>query len=298
MRWPNLLFIAITQILFVYCIVHPVFVKAGLSPNIAGIYFVLLMISSVLLAAAGNIINDYFDLNIDQINKPEKLVVEKIISRRWVILWHLLFSGIGIIIGFYIDIKTNVRFLGFTHMFLVLLLFLYSVSFKKKLLTGNILISLLTAWVILVVYWCEASNLTRPVLIGSLTRITFLYAGFAFVISLIREVVKDIEDIEGDRRFGCYTMPIALGLNASKVFVAVWLVVLIGTLLIVQFYVLNYKWWWSAVYCIVFIVIPLLYIFKLLFQASKSKDFHRLSSLIKAAMLTGILSMLFFRVYL
>jgi 4-hydroxybenzoate polyprenyltransferase len=93
-------------------------------------------------------------------------------------------------------------------------------------------------------------------------------------------------------------MPIALGLNASKVFVAVWLVVLIGTLLIVQFYVLNYKWWWSAVYCIVFIVIPLLYIFKLLFQASKSKDFHRLSSLIKAAMLTGILSMLFFRVYL
>ncbi len=298
MRWPNLLFIAITQILFVYCIVHPVFVKAGLSPNIAGIYFVLLMISSVLLAAAGNIINDYFDLNIDQINKPEKLVVEKIISRRWVILWHLLFSGIGIIIGFYIDIKTNVRFLGFTHMFLVLLLFLYSVSFKKKLLTGNILISLLTAWVILVIYWCEASNLTRPVLIGSLTRITFLYAGFAFVISLIREVVKDIEDIEGDRRFGCYTMPIALGLNASKVFVAVWLVVLIGTLLIVQFYVLNYKWWWSAAYCIVFIVIPLLYIFKLLFQANKSKDFHRLSSLIKAAMLTGILSMLFFRVYL
>jgi len=297
-RWPNLLFIAITQILFVYCIVHPVFVRAGLSPNISGGYFVLLMISSILLAAAGNVINDYFDLNIDQINKPEKLVVEKIISRRWVIFWHLLFSAIGVIIGFYIDYKTNVRFLGFMHIGTALLLFLYSVSLKKKLLTGNILISLLTAWVILVIYWCEASNLTRPVLIGTLTRITFLYAGFAFVISLIREVVKDIEDIEGDRRFGGYTMPIALGMNATKVFAAVWLVVLIGALIIVQFYVLNHKWWWSAFYCIVFIVIPLLYIFKLLFRANKSEDFHRLSSLIKAAMLTGILSMIFFRFYL
>jgi 4-hydroxybenzoate polyprenyltransferase len=297
-RWPNLLFIAITQILFVYCIVHPVFVKAGLSPNISGIYFLLLMVSSILLAAGGNIINDYFDLNIDQINKPEKVVVDKIISRHWVIVWHLLLSAIGIVMGFYIDFKTNVRFLGVTHIFSVLLLFLYSVSLKKKLLTGNVLVSLLTAWVILVVYWCEASNLTRPVLIGSLTRITFLYAGFAFVISLIREVVKDIEDIDGDRRFGCYTMPIAWGMNASKVFIAVWLVVLIATLIIVQFYVLNYKWWWSAIYSAVFIVIPLLYIFKLLFQANKSSDFHRLSSLVKAAMLTGILSMIFFRYYL
>lgn len=277
---------------------HPVFLIAGLSPNIAGVYFVLLMISSILLAAAGNIINDYFDLNIDQINKPEKLVVDKIISRHWVIIWHLLFSAIGVFIGFYIDYKTNVRFLGFMHIGTALLLFLYSVSLKKKLLLGNILISLLTAWVILVIYWCEASNLTRPVLIGTLTRITFLYAGFAFVISLIREVVKDIEDIEGDRRFGCYTMPIALGMNATKVFAAVWLVVLIGALIIVQFYVLNHKWWWSAFYCIVFIVIPLLYIFKLLFRANKSEDFHRLSSLIKATMLTGILSIIFFRFYL
>jgi 4-hydroxybenzoate polyprenyltransferase len=297
-RWPNLLFIAITQILFVYCIVHPVFVRAGLSPNITGVYFVLLTISSILLAAAGNIINDYFDLNIDQINKPEKLVVDKIISRHWVIVWHLLLSAIGVIIGFYIDFTTNVRFLGFLHIGTALLLFLYSVSLKKKLLTGNILISLLTAWVILVIYWCEASNLTRPVLIGTLTRITFLYAGFAFVISLIREVVKDIEDVEGDRRFGCYTMPIALGLNATKVFAAVWLVVLIGALIIVQFYVLSHKWWWSAMYCIVFIVVPLLYIFKLLLSANTSKDYHRLSSLIKAAMLTGILSMIFFRFYL
>lgn len=301
-RWPNLVFIAITQILFVYCIVHPVMSAADVVPNIHGIYFILLMVSSVLIAAAGYIINDYFDLNIDLINKPDKLVVAKLISRRWVIFWHLFFSAAGIAIGFYIDFKTNVRFLGLANFGCAALLFLYSISLKKKLLSGNIVISALTAWVILVVGWCETSNLLRPALIGNytekITRISFLYAGFAFVISLIREVVKDMEDIEGDRQYGGYTMPIALGINATKVFVAVWLVVLTGALLIVQFYVLVLKWWLSAGYCIILIVIPLLYIFKKLFSSGTSKDYHRLSSLIKLVMLTGILSMIFFRVYL
>ncbi len=301
-RWPNLVFIAITQILFVYCIVHPVMFTAGAIPNIQGVYFILLVVSSVMIAAAGYIINDYFDLNIDLINKPDKLVVDKIISRRWVIFWHLLLSITGIIIGFYIDWKTHVRFLGIANFTCAALLFIYSISLKKKLLSGNIVISALTAWVILVVGWCETSNLLQPNLIGSftekITRISFFYAGFAFVISLVREVVKDMEDMEGDRRYGCNTMPIAWGINATKVFLAVWLVVLISALFIVQFYVLVFKWWWSAIYCIILIIIPLLYIFKSLFSAKSSEDYHRLSSLIKVAMLTGILSMLFFRLYL
>lgn len=301
-RWPNLVFIAVTQLLFVYCIVHPVLYAAGVVPNIRGNYFVLLMVSSVIIAAAGYIINDYFDINIDLINKPDKLVVAKIISRRWVIFWHLFLSVAGIIMGFYIDWRTNVRFLGIANAACVILLFLYSISLKKKLLSGNIVISALTAWVILVVGWCETSNLLGPVLIGTftekITRIAFLYAGFAFIISLVREVVKDMEDIEGDRRFGCNTMPIALGIRATKVFIAVWLVVLTSALLIVQFYVLVFKWWWSAAYCILLIIVPLLYIFKMLFSVDSAAGYHRLSSLIKVVMFTGILSMLFFRLYL
>lgn len=286
-----------------YCIVHPVMLRAGAVPNIKGVYLILLVVSSVLIAAAGYIINDYFDLNIDLINKPGKLVVDEIISRRWVIFWHLVFSIIGIIIGFYIDWKTDVSFLGVANFICVTLLFVYSISLKKKLLWGNVVISALTAWVILVVGWCETSNLLQANLMeGSftqkITRISFFYAGFAFVISLVREVVKDMEDMEGDRRYGCNTMPIAWGINATKVFLGVWLIVLIGALLIVQFYVLVLRWWWSAIYCIFLIIIPLLYIFKMLFGAKTSEDFHRLSSLIKVVMLTGILSMLFFRLYL
>lgn len=301
-RWPNLVFIAITQLLFVFAIIHPILTSAEVVANIHGIYFFFLVVSSVLIAAAGYIINDYFDLNIDQINKPEKLVVEKIISRRWVIMWHLIFSGIGIILGFVIDWFTNSRFLGFANIVCVLLLFVYSISLKKKLLAGNVLISLMTAWVILVVTWCEFSNLVHSAAIETytqkVTRITLLYAGFAFIISLIREVVKDIEDIDGDRQYGCHTMPIAWGLNASKVFIAVWLIVLITALAIVQVYVLQFKWYWSAAYCILFTVIPLFYVFKNLFQAKSSADFHSLSSLIKLVMFTGILSMIFFRIYL
>lgn len=296
------MFIAITQLLFVYCIVHPVFAGVGVSPNIRGEYFLLLVLSSVTIAAAGYIINDYFDLNIDLINKPDKLVVEKVISRRWVIVWHLVLSFIGVAVALFIDFTTTVKFLTLANLGCVALLFLYSISLKKKLLSGNILISLLTAWVILVVTYCETSNLLRTIGFApsttKVTRISFLYAGFAFIISLIREVVKDMEDIEGDRKYGCNTMPIAWGINTSKVFVSVWLVVLIAALVIVQFYVLQFKWWWSAAYCILFIIAPLIYIFKKLFTAHTSNDYHSLSSLIKLTMFTGILSMIFFRIYL
>ena len=304
-RLPNLVFIALTQIIFLYCIELPLFNEASVINNVRGIYFVALVTASVFIAAAGNIINDYFDLNIDQINKPHKVVVEKIIERRWVILWHLILSILGIALGFYIDIKTNVRFLGLANTACVLLLFFYSASLKKKFLIGNVIISLLTAWVILVITYCETNHLLdvfrkdSSLQVDKLSRLTFLYAGFAFIISLVREVIKDMEDIEGDRKFGCKTLPIVLGLNATKVFVAVWLIVLIAALVIIQFYVLQFGWvfWLSALYCVIFIVIPLIGILLKLFKAHTAQEFHKLSSVVKIVMLTGILSMLFFRFY-
>ncbi len=298
-RWPNLLFIALTQLLFVYCVVEPLYAVAGKTPVIHGIHFWLLCLSSVLVAAAGYIINDYFDLNIDLVNKPDKLVVDKIIPRRWTIVLHLAFSIAAIIIGFYLDFTTPVLFLGLANMVCVLLLFIYSISLKKKLLIGNILISLLTAWVVLVITYCEFVSYPRirGIDIAKLSRYTFLYAGFAFVISIIREVVKDMEDIEGDRRYGCTTMPIVWGMRASKIFVAVWLVVLICTLTILQFYVLTFKWWLSAAYGILFIIAPLINIFRDLFKAHTPKDFHSLSTRVKVVMFTGILSLIFIKFY-
>jgi 4-hydroxybenzoate polyprenyltransferase len=115
---------------------------------------------------------------------------------------------------------------------------------------------------------------------------------------LVREVVKDMEDIEGDQKYGCTTMPIVWGIRASKVFVAVWMVVLIAALIILQFYVLGLGWWQSALYCFVLIILPLLVILKKLYQANSPESFHTVSTWIKLVMFTGIVSMLFFRFYL
>jgi 4-hydroxybenzoate polyprenyltransferase len=182
----------------------------------------------------------------------------------------------------------------------VALLFFYSTTLKRRMLAGNILISLLTSWVILVVAWGEYNHLIRTnngLHADKILRETFLYAGFAFIISLIREVVKDMEDIEGDRKYSCKTMPIVWGINATKVFVAVWLVVLIATLCIVQVYALRLGWYWSVAYCVTTIVLPLVFILRKLFTASTSEHYHQLSTLIKLVMFTGIVSMIFFRIY-
>jgi 4-hydroxybenzoate polyprenyltransferase len=254
----------------------------------------------VLIAAAGYIINDYFDLNIDQVNKPDKLIVDKVIKRRWTIFWHIVFSLTGVALGFYVDYTTRIWLLGFSNAVCVFLLFIYSTSLKRRFLIGNILISLLTSWVILVVAWCEYNHLIKinsSLPADKILRDTFLYAGFAFVISLVREVVKDMEDVEGDRKYGCKTMPILWGMNATKVFVAVWLMVLTGVLIIIQVYALRLGWDLSVLYSLLLIIAPLIWIFKKLYSAKTAKDFHNLSSLIKFVMLMGILSMIFFKVY-
>ena len=130
-----------------------------------------------------------------------------------------------------------------------------------------------------------------------LFRFTVLYAAFAFVISMIREVIKDMEDADGDRKYGCRTMPIVWGMNASKVFVAVWLIVLIGAIFILQLYFVPFGWWYSIIYCLLMIIAPLIWILFSLFKAHTPKDFHTLSTVVKLVMLTGICSMIFFSFY-
>ena len=307
-RWPNLVFIVVTQLLFCYCIAAALIYPPS-ADNIIQHYrisLLLLSLSSVLIAAAGYIINDYFDLNIDRVNKPDKLVVEKIIKRRWAIIWHWALSFIGICIGFYIAFKEGHWLIALANIACVILLWFYSTTFKKKLLIGNVIISLLTSWVILVFFVYLADHVSKisfgsSVLyefnVSKLFKLSVLYAGFAFIISLVREVIKDLEDMEGDEQYGCKTMPIVWGIPPTKVFTAVWLIVLIGALIILQFYAMHLRWWWSIVYCVITIIIPLFLILKKLYQAQVAKDYHQLSTAVKLVMLAGILSMIFFRIY-
>jgi len=301
-RWPNLVFIALTQLLFEYCIYQKVY-QTSFANSGDTRQFIFLVLASVCIAAAGYIINDYFDLNIDQVNKPGKVVVGVIINRRWVIFWHMFLSLLGLFFTVSALPISEYWYLVLANFASIILLWFYSTNLKKQLLIGNVLISLLTAWVILIIFFSKYPLRIRNLLAVDhnevrFFRFTVLYTAFAFIISLIREVIKDMEDIEGDRKYGCRTMPILWGLNASKVFVAVWIIVLIAALCILQFYVLPFGWWMSAVYCVAFIMLPLIWILQKLYRAQSMQDFHRLSTVVKLVMFTGILSMVFFRMYL
>ena len=296
-RWPNLVFIMLTQVLFYYSIILPHYNNNV--PTGVGLLS-LICLSSLLIAAAGYIINDYFDLNIDQINKPDKLIIGRMITRRWAIFLHLILSGIGIILSLIISMHSNfIIFIG--NIGCVLLLWLYSTTFKKKLLIGNIVISVLTAWVIMVVFLSLNKSFIfyspKNFELHKVFRFAILYSSFAFVISLVREVVKDIEDINGDSRYGCYTMPIVWGIPVSKVFCAVWLVVLTGALIALQFYVLQVGWWFSAIFTVLLVLIPLVKILYGLYMARSTEDYSTLSRQIKFVMFTGIISMIFVRIY-
>jgi 4-hydroxybenzoate polyprenyltransferase len=231
------------------------------------------------------------------------MVVDKTISRRWAILFHLFFSVAGILMGFYIGLQNGNWIIGFANTICVFLLWFYSTSFKKKLLSGNISISLLTAWVVFVVYLLtiqqkiDLSHVINPGSQQKLLRLALLYSSFAFIITLIREVVKDIEDMEGDAKYGCKTMPIVWGVDFSKVFTTIWMVILIALLIVVMFYVLQFKMWLAAGYTLVLIIIPSVYSLYFLMKAKTTADFATLSKWIKAIIFTGILSMIFFKIF-
>ena len=299
-RLPNLLFIILTQVLFQYCVYIPLY-QGKISPN-DSLQLILLVIASVFIAAAGYCINDYFDINIDEENKPGQMVVDKVIHRRWAIGWHFILSSLGILLTLFAVPVLQKWYIILANIFCVALLWFYSTSFKRNLLIGNIVISLLTAWTILILFFAK---LSPDDAIGSgnpvnykFFRIAFLYAGFAFILSLIREAIKDMEDMKGDEKYGCRTMPVVWGVNATKVYVAVWLFVLLALLAIVEVYVLQFNWWWAVAYIALLIIAPLVLIFYRLDRASGTVAFHQLSNWSKFVMLTGILSLIFFRFYL
>ena len=296
-RLPNLFFIALSQSLFQFCIYYPMY--KGVIPSNDLLHFIFLSLASLLIAAAGYIINDYFDINIDEVNKPDKMVVDKVISRRWAIAWHFILNSAALILTVLALPFLQKWYLILANMFCMALLWFYSTSFKRKLLIGNIVISLLTAWTILIIFFSKV-NLADAVhpLHHRFFQRAILYAGFAFIISLIREAIKDMEDMPGDAKYGCRTMPIVWGVTVAKVYVAVWLAVLVAMIIIVMVYMLQLQWWLPVAYCAAAIILPLVIVLLKLKRSSTPAHYHQLSTVTKLVMFTGILSMIFFYFYL
>jgi 4-hydroxybenzoate polyprenyltransferase len=298
-----LLFIALTQVLFYFKIVIPV---SGGDPLLSMDDFFLLLMASISIAAAGYIINDYFDMDIDFINKPNRMIIGRSVSRRWAMLLHMLLSLIGLFLTAIVSMHLGSLWLLFMNFLSVFLLLLYSSTFKKKLIIGNVIISLLTAWVIISLFvsafkWDDLQYLNaKQAVFSKLYRYTIAYAAFAFVVSLIREVVKDAEDQIGDKQYGCTTMPIKWGQAGTKIFLFVLIFVLTASLLsilvgqslsIVFFDFSNYKTWLQN-FLLIILLVQLSVMVQKLRRASVPIDYSVISRELKLFMLTGILTML------
>jgi 4-hydroxybenzoate polyprenyltransferase len=296
MRWPNLVFIIAAQLLYFFCAYKPLQTQQQVSINL----FYLLVVASLTIAAAGYVINDYFDVQIDGINKPEKRIVNTFVPKRQAILLHILLSAIGVAISLYVGYKTKNIIIPIANTAAVILLWFYSTHFKRQLLVGNFIIAALTAWVFAVLYFFVATKGILPDQFNNINslngrklfKITLLFAGFAFITTLIREAVKDIEDEQGDRKYKCNTMPIAWGIPASKVYVAVWTLVVIFALGIIIVYALLSKWYIAAAYVLFLLLAPSLYFLKQLFAANQKPHFSQLSNIIKLIMFFGITALL------
>lgn len=234
----------------------------------------LLSLSTIAIAAGGYIINDYYDVKIDYINKPDRVVIGKNITRRYAILFHVVLSALGIVVGLYLSWR-----IGAVNVVSVFLLWLYSNSLKRLPFIGNLTVALLTG---LSVYLVELFYRSGNSLVA-------IYALFAFFMTLIREVIKDMEDLKGDNSFGCKTLPIIWGIRKTKILIYVLLIIFAGLVIMMnQLYrALPFK------YHLIFLFVPLLWLLYRLFRADMKKDFTRLSIFCKVIMMLGILSMAF-----
>lgn len=227
-----------------------------------------------MIAAAGYIINDYYDIKIDLVNKPERVVIGHGITRRYAILLHSLLSLAGVAIGMLLDWR-----IGLVNFISAFLLWWYSNDLKRQPFIGNMVVALLTAMAIVIV---DALFKTGNYLI-------FIYAVFAFFMTLIREIIKDMEDLKGDDTFGCKTLPIVWGLRKTKFLIYLIIMLFSGIVLLINIILVNLP----IGYFLFFLFTPLVILLITLIRADTKKDFARLSSFCKLILLLGVISMAF-----
>ena len=235
----------------------------------------LLCLSSVLIAAAGYIINDYYDVKIDLINKPQRVIVGKMMKRRVAMVSHVVISGLGIILGGFLSPE-----IGFINLFAVGFLWLYSNQLKRMPLVGNFVVAALTGLAVYIV----------DVLFGTNNIMILAFAVFAFSFSLIREVIKDIEDVKGDATFGCKTLPVLYGVRKTKNMLYIFSILFLMGMCFLAYTFVGTE---LTLFCSG-LVFPLGFIAFKLKRADTIRHYYQLSKYCKLIMLIGIFSMVFF----
>ncbi len=317
LRPLNLLIVVLTMGVLEYGLIAPIlhtlpFHDPGELPFATSrIDFALLILATVLIAAAGNIINDYFDLRADRINKPEKVLIGKKVKRRVAMLTHFALNALALLIAAWVSWRSGVWTILLLQLFAAAVLWFYSLYLKHRMLLGNLMIALITALIPFLLVLFEIpplirhyrSNLfgqVRDAIIQGGTPEDKLYivlywiiaySAFAFITTLIREIQKDLADLEGDRKVGGRTLPIVIGEKRTRLFC--------GALILLFFLGIGVSWYIflndlpSLTYVLVGIGIPSLISAFLLFKSDSRRSYVKASNWMKITMLMGILFPIF-----
>jgi 4-hydroxybenzoate polyprenyltransferase len=334
-RLPNLIIIVLTQYAIRWGIIYPIifnFSGGQDIPNVGlkmtEIDFFLLSLSTAMIAAAGYIINDYFDVKVDRVNRPDKIVVGKYIKRRVAMVAHIIINSIAILIGAYLAYTIGVWKLVFIQILSAGALWYYSTTFKKQVIIGNVVVALLAALVPFVagLYELILQHATTDdtvntllfrleeytpfedveiLLIHVLSYIMYWVVGisiFAFVSTMVREIIKDIEDYEGDKKYFSNTLAVVYGKAKAKIVAQGLAIIMIGMIGYFQYMQMEdnpggeeaemaqaqTRALITVMYLLFTVQIPLIYVVYKLKSANLKVDYHKLSASMKFIMLTGV----------
>ncbi len=297
LRPNNLIIIVFTQLLMRYFVIAPLLKSQGLALQMPLLDFILLVLTSMLIAAAGYVINDYFDVKTDRINRPNTVIVDRTISRRKIILWHFILNGIAMAFALFLALRAGNFQLIFIQILSIGLLWFYSTDFKKQAFIGNLIVAFLTGLIPIVVmiyempwlkHYYEQSDLAYQLNFKNTFYFVGMFALFAFLSNLIREIIKDIEDAFGDEATGCKTLPIVIGIDKTKYVVYA---ILCSTVILLGFVMYkNYsdRDLLPTLYLLLFVALPLTVLIYFIFKAQHKKDFSKISRALKIIMIFGI----------
>lgn len=287
-RYQNLLMLAFMQLIFRYGFFK--FQNIPLALN--NWQFGLLVVSTVLLAAGGYVINNIFDQNTDGINKPQNVIVGKTISETHAYNLYIVLTIAGVAIGFYLS---NVILKpGFASIFILIAatLYFYATSLKQMMLIGNSIVALLLSFSVIIIGVFDLYPVTfegNQQKMAIVFSILLDYALFTFLLNFIREIVKDLEDVAGDRNQGMNTLPIAIGINrTSKIVFALSFIPVLAILFYINKYLFQLQY--ATLYLLLFVLGPLLFFTLKIWTAKTKNDFYKLSLLLKWILLFGIIS--------
>lgn len=304
-RWQNLLMTAIVLFVMEKWVATPILCAAYFGEQLPWWLLTLLMLATVLITAGGYVINDYFDVKIDQINRPDRLIVTRSVTKPEAMRLFQVLTAAGIVCGIVASVCLRSWVTAVIFVFVPGLLWFYSASYKRQFLVGNLIVALAAALCPLLIAIANVAWLKH--LYGDVNGIDVLslttlphdlymwiggFAAFAFWGTFIREIIKDMQDVTGDRELECHSLPVVLGEPTTKGIVTALLLAMAGAIVWLAWWVIPFPNGWNSLharYVVLGLLVPIACELWLLWSARIPSDYRTAQSVMKFVLLMGVL---------